>query len=1822
MKSSFKYIGCIILALLVHLCSLHTAYGQCPSDYPVVTGTTTSYEIPFSSTITNIYWYVSVTGTIIGDRTHKAVDIQWTQPGPGTVNVVYYVNGVETSQCWSISVRNAINPGSISTGISSVIQNQIFSYNNLVNSTAASDGIGQDYGVPYAYQWQESFDGTTWANIGGATGQDGTGSTLFDKKMYFRRSVYDGYNTAYSNVLSINLTNALTPGTIAASQNILPGNAPAKLSSTLSPAGGNGTFSYQWESSTDNQNWTTISSATAIDYQPASLNNTTWFRRKVNASGQIATSNVVQVKVKGTDASNIPLTSASQGNVTKINPPDFSAVNVANLNSITSYIITKPGITNASQINTLTAKRDITTTNTYVDGLRRIIETVQINGGATTQDAVSFTQFDQFGRSNIQHLPYLATTDASGKGKFKTDVSTAQPNFYNTITQNKDDYFYVQSITEASPVSRYLKSVDAGASYAGNNIGTVQSDRMNTEEDHVRIWQIGNAITDLPASNGEYAAGTLQVSIVTDADGNNTYRYTDRNGKVVMDARQGNTTYYKDELRTYYVQDDIGNTRYVIPPLATKDWWSKTTWDFAATAETQAALKALGYKYYYDNKGRVVVKEKAGIQGAYSFVYDNRNRLVFVQDATLKSRNKGEWILYLYDNMDRTVMMALYTNTTATRESLQSSMDQVTGVSSAIAVTTPADRELHVYSNENKTSYNATESIIFEPGFVSDMGKEFTAEINAAANQVTENFTVSNPLPNISGYTPMVIYYYDNYSWSGAQSFEPNYILDAGNNPNAQVFNHGSNNTFGKATGYKKLVSGTDKWIKGTYYYDDYGQIIQALETNFKSGINVTTNQYDYAGKVLSSFNRITNPQSKTDPIIYTQERAEYDDNGNITQRYYSISKDLTITPKQINEITYDDLKRTKFVSIGEGLEAIKFDYDLMGRITGVNADFVNDKNAGNYFGMQMSYDKGFTNRKLDGNLSGVSWRRKGNSDVAHAYGYTYDTHNRLSKADYSQNVSGWTNSDEDYTVSIPQYDENGNILKMKQEGMLAGKAKATIDDLTYEYQTASNKLNGVTDLQGNKQVGDFKNYNGRTAGSIDYTYDETGNITGDKNRGISITYDYLLDKPQKISFDANTNKYITYTRDVTGNLLERTVKNESANNVYTYIGNSLYRNDSLLYVLFDGGRIRKTSDNTFVYDYFLSDHLGNTRTVITEETNVYGYKATHEDNPDPAPVVPEKELFSFPTQLDDIPVGNKFYDYNGKTNRKFIKLNYTDANRRIGTSKVLRVMAGDQVELGVLSYFAANSADNNTPNKPVNDILNQLVNVLLGPASVIGNGKGNLLQGANGTILNQQDFNTFIQNNQNDNPPSNTPKAYLNYALFDDNFQFVSGSAIRVNTPGDVMPLATQLAVNKNGYLYIYVSNESTSDVYFDDLTIKHTTGHLLQEDSYYPYGLQIQGLSSAAANRLQNEHLFNGMEKINDLDLQLYEAFYRNLDPQTGRWLQVDPIAEKYGSISGYANNFDNPVNLSDPLGNDPLGDDPPWWLQYFQGIGTNGNSAILLNAVDIVGKNLSNRSINIRAAEQVMSFVTPDYFNIEEEVRQHYRKMMVNRMAAYQKAKQAQQQQMASLVQQLNSIHKLPPATFKDPGTISVYTPDAFDTWAASDNIIAQATYAPTDGAWVTLQCLLPFLQADGVYHLNDELATKTDRVRGFADVTSTVITDEVGTIASKAMAPILGAGLTKFGKWVDPKVISAGDFLRIENAATKIKKPITVVGSRAKGTASAFSDWDYVIEGLNNKDWKSIKNSLPGSKSLLDNTPRNIDIFEKLDPTKPYITINPR
>jgi RHS repeat-associated protein len=104
---------------------------------------------------------------------------------------------------------------------------------------------------------------------------------------------------------------------------------------------------------------------------------------------------------------------------------------------------------------------------------------------------------------------------------------------------------------------------------------------------------------------------------------------------------------------------------------------------------------------------------------------------------------------------------------------------------------------------------------------------------------------------------------------------------------------------------------------------------------------------------------------------------------------------------------------------------------------------------------------------------------------------------------------------------------------------------------------------------------------------------------------------------------------------------------------------------------------------------------------------------------------------------------------------------------------------------------------------------------------------------------------------------------------------------------------------------------------MFFDNLQVTHVRGPLVEETHYYPFGLTMAGISSKALNfgSPQNRKKFNGIEETRDLDLNQYDAFYRNADPQIGRWWQIDPkpnMAESPYSMMG-----NNPILNTDFLG-----------------------------------------------------------------------------------------------------------------------------------------------------------------------------------------------------------------------------------------------------------------------------------------------------------------
>lgn len=86
------------------------------------------------------------------------------------------------------------------------------------------------------------------------------------------------------------------------------------------------------------------------------------------------------------------------------------------------------------------------------------------------------------------------------------------------------------------------------------------------------------------------------------------------------------------------------------------------------------------------------------------------------------------------------------------------------------------------------------------------------------------------------------------------------------------------------------------------------------------------------------------------------------------------------------------------------------------------------------------------------------------------------------------------------------------------------------------------------------------------------------------------------------------------------------------------------------------------------------------------------------------------------------------------------------------------------------------------------------------------------------------------------------------------------------------------------------------------------------IQERHYYPYGMEMSSLSTGSSS---NKYFYNGKELQDGLNLDWYDYGARFYDPQIGRFTTIDPLAEKYHSISTFAYCFNNPIRFIDPDG-----------------------------------------------------------------------------------------------------------------------------------------------------------------------------------------------------------------------------------------------------------------------------------------------------------------
>jgi RHS repeat-associated protein len=456
-----------------------------------------------------------------------------------------------------------------------------------------------------------------------------------------------------------------------------------------------------------------------------------------------------------------------------------------------------------------------------------------------------------------------------------------------------------------------------------------------------------------------------------------------------------------------------------------------------------------------------------------------------------------------------------------------------------------------------------------------------------------------------------------------------------------------------------------------------------------------------------------------------------------------------------------------------------------------------------------------------------------------------------------------------------------------------------------------------------------------------------------DQTSGGAIIYNHL-NLPYQLSIqnsDASSKGTITYIYDASGEKFEKRV-NELAtsfnNNIAvqtttSYLEENVYQNNVLQFFSQEEGRVRPVVATTynnnqlFAYDYFIKDHLGNTRTILTDELEQDIYPAATLENGgysvessyyqiNQADIVetPPSITATYENNNDGIPNPDPGININA-TSTQMYRLN-GETGDKTGLGITLKVMAGDNVTIFGTSYWHNTGAA--IDNSDYNVAISSLLTLLAGSSVVASIPEGGVTATAlNNSAVTPNDLSNWF--NFNEPQPTNYPKAFINWVLFDNQFRPVTSGS---NSGFDPVTINSDMffqhvdnvSLTSSGYLYVYCSNESNIDVFFDNLQVILTRGPLLETNNYYPFGLSMTGISDKAvkSNYTENKYRYNDKELqhqefTDGTGLEEYDYGARMQDPQIGVWHNIDPLADQYRRWSPYNYAYDNPISYIDPNG-----------------------------------------------------------------------------------------------------------------------------------------------------------------------------------------------------------------------------------------------------------------------------------------------------------------
>ncbi|QMU65727.1 MAG: hypothetical protein GKR88_16550 [Flavobacteriaceae bacterium] len=97
-----------------------------------------------------------------------------------------------------------------------------------------------------------------------------------------------------------------------------------------------------------------------------------------------------------------------------------------------------------------------------------------------------------------------------------------------------------------------------------------------------------------------------------------------------------------------------------------------------------------------------------------------------------------------------------------------------------------------------------------------------------------------------------------------------------------------------------------------------------------------------------------------------------------------------------------------------------------------------------------------------------------------------------------------------------------------------------------------------------------------------------------------------------------------------------------------------------------------------------------------------------------------------------------------------------------------------------------------------------------------------------------------------------------------------------------------------------------------------------------------EYNNIVTSNGNSFAQKKLYNGKELQDELGLDWFDYGARNYDPSIGRWINIDPLASNYYTMSPYTYVLNNLINYTDPDGRYVRGDKTTKlskFMQYFR-------------------------------------------------------------------------------------------------------------------------------------------------------------------------------------------------------------------------------------------------------------------------------------------------